>query len=528
MGVVALVLLLACANLANLLLARASARQREFGMRLSLGASRGRVIRQLLTESLVLSALGTIAGIAVAWWGSHLMVRLLSTPDTPILIDLGVDWRILGFTGGVALVTGLLFGLMPAWRLARTDPQASIKSGARVVEGHTRFSVGKALVVLQVAISLMLVVGAVLFAATFRTLTTMDAGFRADGVTLVSADMHYTAAAAATYNEAQRQLLERIRAIPGVHSASMSWMTPLDGSSWNDVVHTDGYSAANEMAALAYMNRVGPQYFRTIGTALITGRDFDQRDALGAPNVAIVNQTFVKKYFGGGSAIGRRFRTSDSIAPPFEVVGVVQDTRYRSLREVAEPMAYYPVAQDSTPQSGIGYEIATALPPATIAAAVLRAVTEVNPSVTVSFRQLDQQVAASLLQERLLATLSSFFGVVALLLAGIGLYGVMSYNVNRRSNEIGVRMALGATRRIVVGMVVGEISRVVLVGLLIGIGGALAITRLIAGLLYGLSPTDLPSFALASLFLVAVAGIAGYLPARRASRQDPMTALRAE
>jgi putative ABC transport system permease protein len=531
MGIVALVLLIACANVANLLLTRVAVRQRELAIRIGLGAGRGRVIRQLLAESLVLATGGAALGLGIALWGSRIVVRLISSTNAinPIVVHLTPDGRVLTFTVVAAVGTALLFGLLPAWRAARVDPQRALRTGGPgAAESLSRLTLGKALVVAQVGLSLVLVVTATLLAGTFRKLVTVDSGFRRERVLLVRADLTYAGVPESHEETLMETLLSRLRALPEVRSASASWFTPLDGNSRNDHYRIEGRASPSSDDALVFENVISPGYFAAIGTPLLAGRDFDDRDRVGAPRVAIVNATFARKFLGSGSPLGRRFTTSDTLAPPFEIVGVVGDARYASLRQEAHPMAFYPLTQNGGGFGNAVFELRTRAGATSIVPTVVAAATGINPGIMVSVRTLGDQVTNSLRRERVLATLSGFFGLLALLLAAIGLYGTLSYGVTRRRREIGIRVALGATRRSVLWLVVQELGRLVSLGLVVGIGAALAATRVLESFLYDLTPTDPSSFAGAVFALVVITGIAGYLPTRRAASRDPMEVLRAD
>ncbi|MBL0158464.1 MAG: ABC transporter permease [Bryobacterales bacterium] len=532
MGVVGAVLLIACANVANLILARASVRQREIAIRLALGSGRGRLIRQLLTESLLLSLTGAALGVLLAQWGSHVLVRLLSTSRSAVSLDLHVDGRMLAFTAAIAVATALLFGLAPAWLATRVQPNAAMKSGGRgTAEGHTRFSFGKALVIAQVALSLALVACAGLMLGTFRKLATLDPGFRHEHVLLTGVDLRN-----AKYPEAQRRavfdrILERLRALPGVRSASSSDITPISGMAWNGEITVEGFKAKNRRDSLAYFNQVSDKYFETMGTPILAGRDFEERDGPTAPRVAIVNETLARKFFGQASPLGRTFRMEQgpNLDPPVEIVGVVRDAKYGTLREVTKPTAYLANGQSTEPGwMSHNFELRSDSGATDVIPAVRAAVAEVNPNVVIQFKTLSLQVEESLTRERLLAVLSGLFGGLALLLAMIGLYGVMSYNVTRRHNEIGIRMALGAAQGTVRTMVLRDVAILVALGLSAGIGLSLAGGRLIESFLFGMKASDPSALTGAVVLLAVVAALAGYLPARRASRVDPMVALREE
>ena len=534
MVVVGLVLIIACANVANLLLARAAGRQREIAIRMALGSGRGRLVRQLLTESVVLALGGAALGMAFAQWGSRLLVTFISTSDSPVYIDLQPDLRVLGFTTGVALLTGLLFGIAPAWRGTRVQPQIAMKENARgLVEGRSRFSVGKLLVMAQVAISLVLLAAAGLLLGSFRKLATIGTGFETENVLIANVDLTNAKYPKERVTPAFLEMLERLRAIPGVASAAASNLTPVSGSSWNEGIKTEGYTPKGGDADWAWFNRVSSDYFATLRTPLLAGRDFTARDTSASTPVAIVNQSMAKRFFGGANPVGRIFRTDDvKVGPPIEVVGMVADTKYNSLRKDFEPVVYVPVTQpdlNSGQNMFMSFELRGA-GGADLAGGAREAITAVNRAVSIEFRVFSRQVAESINRDRLLATLSGFFGGLGLLLATIGLYGVMSYNVARRRGEIGIRMALGAGAPRVLGMVLGEVTLLVAIGLAVGFAAALASTRILESqrFLYGLTARDPWTLGIAVVVLAAVALFAGYLPARRASRLDPMQALREE
>ncbi len=530
MVVVALVLLIACANVANLLLTRATVREREIAIRLAIGAGRGRLIRQLLTESLLLSALGAVAGALLAQWGSRLLVAMLSDTRSAVFLDLSPNVRLFAFTALVAVATGMMFGLVPAWRATRAQPHTAMKGNSRgITQGHSSFSLGRALIIFQVAVSLVLVVGAGLMLGTFRRLTTVDAGFQRQGVLLVDANIRNGEYKGPRRAEVFREMLARVRALPGV-KAAVSNVTPVSGSAWTDDVVADGFTPKTREDGVAFFNQVGDGYFETMGTRLLAGRDFGPRDALTAPAVAIVNESMARRFFATTNAVGKTFRVlqGQKTSAPIEIVGIVEDAKYKSLRDPAPPTAYLAVSQDSTPSAYLTFDVRAGGSTAAIAPAVRNAMLAASPTVSLTFASFAEQVDESVARERLLATLSTFFGGLALLLATIGLYGVMSYSVARRRNEIGIRMALGAARTRVVRMVLGEVAMLVGIGVALGLAFALASSRLLAVFLFGLAPNDPVTIAGAITISVLVAAVAGYLPARRASRVDPMLALREE
>ncbi len=532
MAVVGIVLLIACANIANLMLARAAARQREIAVRLAIGASRWRILRQLLTESVLLSILGAALVLGFASWGSKLLVRLISSSNDMLFVDLRMDWRMLGFTAAIAILTGVLFGLAPAWRATRLALNASLKEGGRSnTVGRSHFRLGRALVAVQVGLSLMLLVGAGLFVRTFLNLTRMDKGFRPHDVLLVNLDMRALNTPAPARQALFGQVLDKLRAVPGVESASESDITPISGSSWNEIIHPDGYTSKGKDDLVVWFNRVSPGYFQTMGTPLVAGRDFDSRDALNSPKVAIINETVARRFFGAGNPVGKHYWTEDAAGKKeavVEIVGVVRDARYVSLRDDNVGTVYIPTKQESKLGHWTTVEVRSALPPGSLATSVKQALAAVDSRISLSFTMLERQVEESILGERLLALLGGFFAALALLLASVGLYGVISYMVNRRRNEIGIRMALGAGRGPVLWLVLREVGRLVGFGLVLGAGAALATTRFLRTMLFGVAARDAVTIAGAAALLGIVGAAAGFFPARRASRIEPMDALREE
>ena len=528
MGIVALVLLIACANIANLLLARAASRREESSIRQALGAGRARLVRQLLTETVLLSLLGAAAGVLFARWAAGLLVGFLSSRGETVWLDLTPDLRVLGFTLAVAVATGLLFGLAPAWFAARSDPLAATRAGSRGAAGGARHSAGKALVLAQVALSLVLVVAAGLLVGSFRRLSTLDPGFDRRGVLLVDADFSGTDLEGERRAAARRDLLERLRAVPGVDSASASMITPVSGIMWNEVVTAPGFEPKERDDGLAYFNTVSGGYFTTLGTPLLAGRDLSATDGAEAPRVAVVDEVFARKVFGKANPLGKTFRTQvgDGTSDPMEVVGVVGDAKYGSLDEDPPPSVYLPFGQGDEFGTHMSFELRTGGSPGALRAAVRQAVARVSPAITFEATPLSEQLAASLTRPRLLATLSGFFGALALLLAMIGLYGTLSYAVTRRRGEIGVRMALGAAGRQVLRMVFAEAGLLVLAGLAVGTALALAATRFIASFLYGVGAADPVTLAVSAGLLAATALGAALLPAARAAAVDPNEVLR--
>jgi predicted permease len=531
LAITGLVLLIACANLANLLLARASVREREIAVRLAIGASRGRLVRQLLSESLLLAVLGAVLGAVVAQVLSRSLVAFLTTTNNRLFVGLGIDWRVLGFTAALAVTTCLLFGLLPAVRATHLAPASAIRAGARgATAGRERFGLRRALVSTQVALSLVLLVGALLFVRSLQKLLAVDPGFQSEGILAVSLDLRRPNYTQERRPVIYRDLLERISTRPGVVSVAQVGMTPVSGSGWNQSVRPEG-AGSGESGKNSYFNRVSPGYFRTMGTTLIAGRDFDERDTLSAPKVAIVNEAFAKTFFGGANPVGRSFRYEAGAGeqdPVFQIVGLVKNTKYYQLREDPLEIGFFPMAQEPRPGAGTNYVIRVAGSMGEVMRNVSAAVGEVSPTIGIEFRPLSRQVEESLLRDRLMATLSGSFGLLAGLLATLGLYGVISYMVARRRNEIGLRIALGADRRRVIGMVLREAGLLLVVGLAAGLLLAVWAARAAATLLFGLQPHDPITLVSAVLLLTAVALAASYGPARRAASLEPMQALRDE
>lgn len=523
-----LVLLIACANLANLLLARASTREREIAVRRALGASSGRLVRQLVVESLLLAVAGAALGAGLAQVLSRFLVAFLSTASDPVFLDLAPDWRVLSFTSGLAVLTCLLFGLAPALRLTRIEPGAVMKTvGRGMTASRERFSLRRALVVVQVALSLVLVAGALLFSRSLSKLLTVDTGFKQEGLLISTVNFQRINPPAERMPALKDDLLSRIRAIPGVESAAISNIIPLQG--WGGGrAWMDGANAGQ--AKSTSLSRVGPEYFKTLQIPLLAGRDFNSHDKMGAPNVAIVNEAFAREFVSGANPVGKRFWIAagpGSPDTPYDIVGLARNTKYEDLREEFVPIVYYAAAQDD---GGFGLQvfIRSRVSQVETVAAVKRLLNEINPAITVRFQQFKPMIEATVLRERLMATLSGFFGLLALLLACIGLYGILSYGVASRTNEIGIRMALGARANNVRWLILREALLLIIVGVVVGLPLIFASTRLASAMLFGLKPTDPLSLLFAALLMFVVAMVAGYLPSRRATRVNPIIALRCE
>jgi predicted permease len=532
MGMVGLVLLIACANVANLQLARAASRQREIGVRLSLGAPRSRLIRQLLTESILLSSIGGALGFGMAWWGSRLLVRFLSYADSPIPLNLQPDFRVLAFTAAACLVTGLLFGLAPAFRATRADLTPALKRDTpHAGAGVLRLGLAKGLMIGQVAFSLVLLFGAGLFVRTLVNLESLNVGFDQQNVLLFGVNGAGAGYRGAALNDFYDRVQERVAGLPGVVSATASYHLLLSGSSMDVGLWVPGFvpKTPERMHVRAFV--AAPNFFQTMKIPLLRGRDFTGRDDLNAPKVVVVNEAFVKQYFADRDPIGRRIAW-DRTMPEMEIVGVVKDAKYYSLRNEAPSTIYLSFRQQQN-SSWMHFEVRTAADPRALIPDVRRLLASLDRSAAVfDVKTQTDQIDELLLQERLFAKLTSFFGLLALALASVGLYGILSYAVARRTGELGIRMALGAQRRNIVSMILRETMLVVAAGLALGIPAALAAGRLASGvisdLLYGLKAGDVSTVAIAAAALLAVAAVAGFLPARRASSIDPMVAVRSE
>jgi predicted permease len=524
MGVVGLVLLIACANVANLLLARATARRREIAVRLAIGATRGRLIRQLLVESLTLSALGAALGFAFASWGSTALVRFLSAGRSLIHLDLAPDLGVLAFTAAVAAATGVVFGLAPAIRAAGLDLAPALKEGSR--GAGSRQSLGKALAVVQVAFSVVLLVGAGLLVRTLRSLDSLDGSFARDRV--------YTVALAPRgsdqkngpngerLNRLYLALLDRVHAIPGVASATLAGLPPMMQLPPRTIRTQDGTQQR------ASWTQVYPEYFAALGVPLLHGRDFAALDLLpGAPFVTIVNETFARRAFPGQNPLGKRVLCSGT--HECEVIGVVRDVPYSTFKRSPEPTLYTTFLQGPTGRGQMHLVVRFAGNPAAIAAQLRHEIAAMDPQLPAFvLRTLAEQVDAALIRERVLALLSTVFGALAIVLAGIGLYGVIAYSVGRRSHEIGVRMALGARPSEVRHLIVRESMALAGAGVAIGIPAALAATRLITSFLHGVNSADPVVLGGSAAFLLLVGVAAAWIPAARAAQINPVNSLRAE
>ena len=530
LGTTALVLLIACANLANLTLARASTREREMAIRLAVGASRWRLIRELLSESLLLSATGGILGIALAAVFSRTVVKFLSTDTDSIHLDLGMDWRLIAFTGTVCMLTCVIFGLVPALRSSRTEPGVALKGGSRgSTAGRERFSFQRWLIISQIAVSVVLLVGALLFVRSFRNLIAIDPGFREKDILIGNIGLQRVKVSLESSPAFVRSLVTQVKTIPQVESAATSTHLPLyPGLFWNLEVRV------NDLEGTSKFTWVSPGYFQTMEIPLLAGRDFNDGDTTTAPRVAIVNEAFIRRFLDGAdNALGKEFRSSQEPnfpATSYEIVGIIRDTKYEELREPTPPMAFAPAQQFPAGANDmvLFIFIRSSSSLSALIPAVREKLSQVNPEISVEFHVFKTQIQNGLARERLLALLSGFFGALAALLAMIGLYGVISYIVAMRKNEIGIRMALGASRQTIIGVILKQTMYVLALGITLGIVLALAASRGAASLLFGLQPNDPLTLVSAAGFLIIIALVASYVPARRASRLEPSIALRYE
>jgi len=532
MAVVALVLLIACANVANLLLARATSRQKEMGVRLALGAGRARIVRQFLTESLMLAFAGGVLGGVFAVFGVRLLVRMVERRPDSVALDVTPDLRVLSFTLAVCLLTGLIFGLAPAWRSARVNVSGTLKEAGRgLTGGSSRVGLGKILVISQIALSVMLLIGAGWFVRTLRNLENVNLGYPRESLLLVELDFLSAGYAEQRLPMVYDTVRDRVARLPGVRAVTYSQNGLFSGSESADEITVEGYKPQKKGDASARFDRVGANYFSTVGIPLLLGRDISERDVASAEMVCVVNEAFAKFFFGNANPIGKHVTDEfPDTHKTFVIVGVARDARDHSLRRDVVPRFYLSALQPLGGYSPfLNYEVRTSGDPSAILQAVRREIAAYDPAIPIgSLKPLDALVNNNMRQERLIAQLSTAFGGLALLLACIGLYGVLSYAVMQRTNEIGIRMALGAERSRVIGMILRETAVLLLIGLAVGVPASLACARLIESKLYGLKPADPFTLAVALGIMTAVAAASGYLPARRASRVDPLIALRYE
>jgi predicted permease len=527
--VAAIVLAVACANLGSLLLARGAARAREFAIRLATGAGSGRLFRQLLTETLLLFTLGTVAGLVLARLAVQGLTGFFAAGRNPILLDVRFDWRLAGSAAAVALAAGLLTGLWPAIRALRTDPQGAIKDGDTRLAGSVRSgSAGRLLVAAQVALSLVMLVAAAMFVRTMTNLRAVDLGFSGRRVLTLSLDpLLPDGTPPGAREQFWRRVLERVRGLPGTLAASLSVLTPLSGRDTGKFVTVTGFRPGDEMDRIVHLNHVSEDYFRAFGIEVLSGRAFTPHDARDGLKVAVVNEAAAKAYFAGRDAIGEMLAFGESAV--YQVVGVVRDHKHMSVREPAPRLAFVPLWQPVDGVSRITLAVSSDQPPAALARTVADEVRAVHPRTLVSdVIGVEEQIDATLLSERLLSTLAAGFAALAVALAAVGLYGILSYSVARRRAEFGLRMALGASPTRVASGMFKEVLLQVGAGLAIGLPVALVAARAAEGLLFGVTPADPRGYFFSAAVLAVVACLATWLPARRACSIDPAETLRLE
>jgi predicted permease len=541
LSVVGIVLVIACANVANLLLARATSRRKEIAIRLALGARRSRLIRQLLTESTMLSLAGGAMGLLLASW----VVDVLKTTPPPagmfaFTLDYSLDYRVLGFTFVLSLITGILFGLAPALQASRPDLVTSLKDESFIPEqSYRRFNLRNLLVIAQVALSLVLLVSAGLFLRSLRHTQGVDPGFDSDKILTATLNINLLRYTREQGQSFYQQVIERMKALPGVESATLSRTVPMTGAgrtnsltlegrqTSDNVFRNEGAGDDNNSPLIVRTNVVALDYFNTMGIGMLSGRDFNQQDREGSPRVVIVNEAFIRTHFPKDEALGKRLSFNGQQGPWLEIVGVVRDSKYRSLSERPVPFTYVPLGQNH--ETGMTLFVRSAGDPNSLAGAVRNEIQSMDRNLPVTgLQSMTVLIGDSLFPAKMGAVLLGAFGLLALLLATVGLYGVMAYSVSRRTRELGIRMALGANRKDVIRLVISQGMKLSLIGVGIGIAISLAVTRLLSSLLFEVSASDPVTYLLISLLLALVALIACYIPARRATRVDPLVALRYE
>jgi predicted permease len=529
-AIVGLVLLIACANVANLLIARATARQKEIAVRLALGASRSRIVSQLLIESLLLAVTGGLAGLALAVWMDRALLGFLPTGNTPLTISSTPDWRIMSFNLAVSLLTGIIFGLVPALQSTRPQLAGTLKDQVGSIAGGTSVGLRKALVAAQVTLSLLLLIGAGLFIRSLKNLKDLDPGFNTNNLVEFSIDPTRNGYKPERSLDFYRQLRENLDAIPGVDASALAVMPVLSGDEWDNSIAIEGFSHSPTDMPDPHMQFISPDYFRTMNIPILVGRDFRMSDGRDAPKVCIVNEKFAKRYFKDGNALGRHIGMGGNPGTKLEIeiIGVARDTKYESMRDEIPEEVYQPYHQVPFVLGMMAY-VRTARLPEQAFLSIRQVVNGLDSNLPVSdMKTLEKQQEESLITERLVASLSTGFGILATLLATIGLYGVMAYMVAQRTREIGIRMALGARGADVLWLVMKEVLQLVAIGVAIGLPAAWALTRFAKSQLYGIQPNDALTVALATAGIVSVAILSGYIPARRATLVDPMRALRWE
>ena len=525
----AFVVLLACANLANLLLARSAARQREMSVRLALGASRSRILRQVLTESLLLSSLGGIAGLALGYLGRNVIPHLLSAAWQPTPLNTRFDFRIFAFTAAVSLLTGILFGLAPAWQATRTEVNTALKDAASSSTRRRKGLAGESIVIVQIALSMLLIVGSGLFIRTLVNLNNISLGFDPHNLLLFSIQAPRSRYPAPQDVALHQRIEESFERVPGIQSVTLTEVPVLAHTRSNSFFQPTDQPPINKDSSYTDRNKVGQDFFETYRIPILYGHTFSSADTVSSPLVAVINQALAHRYYPNVNPVGKTFISEDATNKLiYQIIGVSVDAKYNQLREDSPP-TFYSLYRQSKEAPAMTYVIKTQLPAVAILPTLRNAVQSIDKDLPLrDVRTQTEQIEATISQERLFATLTAFFGILALILACIGIYGIMAYNVARRTSEIGVRMALGARTRQVLWMVLRESSSLAVVGIAIGLAAAFGLTRFVRTMLYGLGPTDPATFIPAALLLLAIALVAGYGPARRASRIDPMQALRHE
>ena len=528
LAVVGLVLLIACANIANLQTARAVSRRHEFSVRLALGASRWRLARQLIVESLVLATIGAVLGLVLAQWMSAFLIRQLSTYANTVFISVPIDGRVIGFTAALAAASAILFGTLPSWFSFRSEPAGALRAHGRNASVRHRSS-GAVLVAAQVALSLVLVITAGLLIRTFASIAGRDLGFDREAVLVTQLDLRTTSLTPSARNAFYASVADEVAALPGVARAAVSDITPVSGSLVDTYIEVENGPPVTEVKNVAFQNVITPGWFATYGTRFVSGRDFDARDQGTTTPMAVVNETFVRRFLPSGSPLGRRIRkgASGRQGPWLEIVGVVADAAYRSMRESLPATLYLPLAQVKEPPAIMRLSVRSAAgPPARLASTLASTIGRLEPNIVMTFTPLAQQVDAALVQERMLAILSAFFGALAVLLAGLGLYGTSWYAVSRRRRELGIRLALGATPARMRQLVLSRAGVLVGSGVAAGVVGSLWTSKFLASLLYGVEPFEPTVIAFAVVALGAVGLLAAWIPAARASRIEPADVLR--
>ncbi len=533
MAAVGFVLLIACANIANLMLARSSARQREMSVRLALGAGRGRILRQVLTESLMLAAIGGAVGLLLGYLARTALPKLFLNAWESDSIQVPFDWKVFSFTAGVTLATGVLFGIAPAWSATRAEIGTAIKDGGKAATKQRKGWSGRTIVSFQIALSTLLVVGASLFLRTLINLNAVDVGFRADGLLLFDVNPPSKQYPAPKDVALHARIEQALREVPGVEGVTLTDIPLVADSQGQSGFNVEGAPEAKEReaGASAMVATVGQDFLSVMGIPMVTGRSFTAQDAESPQRLSIINQALERKYFPNQNPIGRRFTMDNATTKNrrwFEIIGVSADTRYSNLQEEPPPL-HFDLYRQSKEIGGVTYIVRTRLKPEAIVPSLQAVVRDIDRDLPLmDVRTQQQQIDATIVQQRVFASLTAAFGILALALACVGIYGIMAYTVSQRTNEIGIRLALGAERRQVRGMVLKEAGWLAAAGVVVGVAAALGLGRLLKSMLYGLQPSDPASLAGAAVLLLGVALLAGWIPAMRASRVEPMEALRHE